>query len=104
MFCPGNGIAVDSCARVIALLDRPAAGSIFVSAGAVITVSAAGSDASDAAPAVIGGGDDGSGAVAALGSGLRVSGAGLPQAAKPAATRHKVLAVINMRIKILQKQ
>jgi hypothetical protein len=44
LFWPGMGIAVDSCARVIALLERPAAGSAFVSGGDAMTAAAGGTD------------------------------------------------------------
>jgi len=51
--CPGMGIALVSWARLIALLDRPAAGSALVAMAGVSTEPASGTDASEA-PAVVG--------------------------------------------------
>lgn len=53
LFCPGSGIAPDSCVRVIVLLDRPAAGSALAAVAGVSTAPASGTDVS-AAPAVVG--------------------------------------------------
>ena len=45
-------MALDSCARLMAPLDRPALGSALAAVAGVSTVSAAGTEASDAAPRV----------------------------------------------------
>src|SRR5688572_17019420 len=42
LFCPGSGIALDSCAGVIALLDRPGAASALGASVAGATTESAG--------------------------------------------------------------
>jgi hypothetical protein len=46
LFCPGSGILLDSCSRVMLLLVRPAGASALVAVAGVTTASAAGTDAS----------------------------------------------------------
>jgi hypothetical protein len=53
LFCPGMGIALDSWARLMALLDLPAAGSALGATAGVSTEPASGTDGSEA-PTVVG--------------------------------------------------
>ncbi len=50
LFCPGIGIAADSCAGLIALFDRPAVDAAWLAMAGENTESAAGTDVSGAGP------------------------------------------------------
>jgi hypothetical protein len=52
LYCPGIGIAVDSCAALIALFDRAGAGSASVAVAGDDTDAATGTDGSATDPAV----------------------------------------------------
>jgi hypothetical protein len=96
LFCPGKGMALDSCVGVMVLLDRAAAGSVWAAGAGGKTLSALGTELSELPPDCVPG---------TLGKRVRSgpwSGVGLLQASSSEVAAQAARAVNDVRMKVPQ--